>query len=73
MIYSVVPRELEIELFERLTSYYADDPNVVVIVDRRSGDRRRHGGFVSSDSRRVLRDRRKVRSVGDFAPDAASH
>jgi hypothetical protein len=37
LIYCVVPRELEHELFEKLTAYYADDDNVTVIVDRRGG------------------------------------
>src|SRR5919202_1166062 len=36
MIYCVVPEALEAELFDKLTSYYADDPNVTVIVDRRA-------------------------------------
>ena len=35
MIYCVVPRPLEDELFDRLTDYYKDEPNVEVIVDRR--------------------------------------
>ena len=35
MIYCVVPRPLADELFDRLTDYYKDDPNVEVIVDRR--------------------------------------
>ena len=35
MIYCVVPRPLEDELFDRLTEYYKDEPNVEVIVDRR--------------------------------------
>jgi len=35
MIYCVVPEELVPELFDRLNDYYADDPHVEVIVDRR--------------------------------------
>ncbi len=35
MIYCVVPEALADELFDKLTAYYADDPNVTVIVDRR--------------------------------------
>ena len=34
MIYCVVPRPLEGELFDRLNDYYKDEPNVEVIVDR---------------------------------------
>jgi hypothetical protein len=64
MIYCVIPRELEDELFDRMVSYYADNPNVSVIVDRRSGpDRRRgrdYGGM------RVIRDRRRMRATGTF-------
>jgi hypothetical protein len=66
MIYCVVPPELEGELFDRLTEYYQDNPNVTVIVDRRTGpDRRsgRHGG-----GKRVIRDRRRPRATGTFLP-----
>jgi hypothetical protein len=66
MIYCVVPPELEGELFDRLTDYYKDNPNVTVIVDRRTGpDRRsgRHGG-----GKRVIRDRRRPRATGTFLP-----
>ena len=41
MIYCVVPQELADELYDKLVAYYADDPNVEVIVDRRKGERRR--------------------------------
>ena len=40
MIYCVVPQELADELYDKLVAYYADDPNVEVIVDRRKGERR---------------------------------
>jgi hypothetical protein len=69
MIYCVVPPELEGELFTRLTEYYKDNPNVTVIVDRRTGpDRRsgRHGGGT-----RVIRDRRRPRATGTFLPSDA--
>ena len=43
MIYCVIPPELETELYEKLVEHYKDNPNVEVIIDRRSGpDRRRH-------------------------------
>jgi hypothetical protein len=69
MVYSVVPRELEGELFERLRAYYADDPDVTVIVERRESERRSRGH--ASDEvrqRRELRDRRRRRVTGEFPP-----
>jgi hypothetical protein len=64
MIYCVIPPALEDELYERMVAYYKDNPNVTVIVDRRSGpDRRRgreYGGM------RELRDRRRLRAAGTF-------
>ena len=42
MIYCVIPRELEDELYDKMVEYYRDNPNVEVIIDRREGgDRRR--------------------------------
>ncbi|HEY7966250.1 MAG TPA: hypothetical protein VID68_04425 [Solirubrobacteraceae bacterium] len=67
MIYSVVPRELEAELFEPLAARYADNPEVTVIVDRRQGERRRHDGDAPAAQQRVLRDRRRRRVTGEFA------
>jgi hypothetical protein len=64
MIYCVIPRELEGELFERMTAYYEDNPNVTVIVDRRSGPDRRRGRSVGG--MRELRDRRRRRAPGTF-------
>ena len=43
MIYCVVPEPLADELYDRLDDYYADDPNVTVIVDRRKKERRDAG------------------------------
>ena len=37
MIYCVIPRELEAELFQRMADYYRDNPGVEVILDRREG------------------------------------
>jgi hypothetical protein len=68
MIYCVIPRELEGELFERLTEYYRENPEVEVIVDRRESavnDRRRDDAN-SSDERRLTRDRRRARAAGTF-------
>ena len=71
MIFCVVPRELEAELFPKLVEYYKDNPNVTVIVDRRDGPDRRNGK--SYGGKREVRDRRRVRIPGTFpetgAPD----
>jgi hypothetical protein len=71
MIYCVIPRELEDELFEKLTEYYKDNPNVTVIVDRRTGPDRRQGK--GGGGKRQTRDRRRPRAPGTFlssdAPD----
>ena len=68
MIHCVVPRELEGELFDRLTAYYADNPNVRVIVDRRVAlrDRRVRGGGGAGAEKRQIRDRRRTRATGTF-------
>lgn len=75
MIYCVVPEPLADELFPKLEAYYADDPNVTVIVDRRQSDRRtgedrradrRNGESPLATGRREVRDRRRARAAGDF-------
>jgi hypothetical protein len=66
MIYCVIPRELKVQLYDKMVEYYKDNPCVTVIVDRREGDDRRskrdRGG------KRVIRDRRRARVSGTF-PD----
>lgn len=57
MIYCVVPSALADELLDKLTAYYADDPNVTVIVDRRRGERRARGA--AGGGQRRVRDRRQ--------------
>ncbi len=57
MIYCVVPAALADELYDKLVSYYADDANVTVIVDRRKGERRKAGD--DGGGKRQLRDRRQ--------------
>lgn len=57
MIYCVVPNALADELYDKLVAYYADDPNVTVIVDRRKGERRARGD--NGGGKRQLRDRRQ--------------
>jgi hypothetical protein len=64
MIYCVIPAELEEELFDKLTEYYKDNPNVTVIVDRREGPDRRKGK--DAGGKREIRDRRRSRAPGTF-------
>jgi hypothetical protein len=71
MIYCVVPRPQADELYARLSEHYADEDGVTVIVDRRKLDRRaRAPGSRPADApqRRVVRDRRRARVVGDALP-----
>jgi len=70
VIYCVVPEPLADELFDKLSAYYADDPNVTVIVDRRKGSRRERGEPVPDDQRQV-RDRRRPRVPGEL-PELAT-
>jgi hypothetical protein len=65
LIYCVVPAALADDLYGKLTAYYADDPNVTVIVDRRQGERRNRGE--TGGGKRELRDRRQ-RSYVDRQP-----
>jgi hypothetical protein len=69
VIFCVIPKELEGDLFEKMVEYYKDNPNVTVIIDRREGPDRRDG---SSDAefkeQREVRDRRRARVTGTF-PD----
>ena len=64
MIYCVVPEELADELLPRLESYYSDDPNVEVIVDRRKSSRR--GRDSAGGGNREVRDRRRPRVTGEL-------
>jgi hypothetical protein len=72
MIYCVVPRPLERELYQKLVEYYKDEQNVTVILDRREFDRRaryghtRASGREVATQRRVVRDRRRARVPGDL-------
>jgi hypothetical protein len=73
MIYSVVPKPLEQELYEKLVERYANDDGVQVIVDRRVSDRRaRQAGAGGVDpavrERRAVRDRRRQRATGEMLP-----
>jgi hypothetical protein len=69
VIYCVIPPELADELFDKMVEYYKDNPNVTVIIDRRSGpDRRNRKGSVSDEvkEQRKTRDRRRPRVPGTF-------
>jgi hypothetical protein len=68
MIFCVVPEALADELFDKLTAYYAGDPNVEVIVDRRKSERRERGAAPPEGTQRELRDRRRRTVPGEF-PD----
>ena len=69
MIYCVIPRELEAELYDKMVAYYADNPDVTVILDRREGDDRRRGREFGG--KRERRDRRRARIPGTV-PDTTS-
>ena len=64
MIYCVVPEALADDLLDKLTDYYASDPNVTVIVDRRHASRREAGS--SGGGMREVRDRRRPRIPGEL-------
>jgi hypothetical protein len=68
VIYCVIPRELEGELFDKYAEYYEDNPKVTVIVDRRTGPDRRRGK--KAGGKRQTRDRRRQRAPGTFLPTA---
>ena len=70
MIYCVIPRELEAELYEKMVEYYKDNPDVTVIVDRREGRDRRAGR--ATGGKREIRDRRRARIPGTFPNTEAS-
>ena len=69
MIYCVVPEALADEHYPRLAGYYETDPNVTVIVDRRKSERREPG--TTGGGLREVRDRRRPRVTGDYAPLAS--
>ena len=69
MIFCVIPKELEGDLFEKMVEYYKDNPNVTVIIDRREGPDRRDGrSGAEFKEQREIRDRRRPRVTGTF-PD----
>jgi len=72
VIYCVIPREWVGELYDQMVAYYAANPGVTVIVDRREGPDRRAGAKGLGPQPREIRDRRRPRVVGTFpATDVA--
>jgi len=71
MIYCVVPEELAPELYDKLAEYYADDPNVKVIIDRRKSERRGRGE-TAGGHKREIRDRRRRSVPGEYPTLEAS-
>jgi hypothetical protein len=69
VIYCVVPEALAEDLLDKLTAYYAEDPNVTVIVDRRRSSRRLRAA--SGGGKRAIRDRRRPRIPGEL-PELAT-
>jgi len=70
-MYCVVPKALAEELYPKLAEYYADEPNMTVIVERRKTDRRSRRGAAADPElsrRRVVRDRRRARVPGELLP-----
>jgi hypothetical protein len=69
MIYCVIPEEMADELYDKLANYYADDPNVKVIIDRRKGERRAgESPDAAAEQQRTIRDRRRRGIPGEFPP-----
>jgi hypothetical protein len=68
VIYCVVPPELKDELFEKLVAYYADKPEVTVVIDRRLGARRHEKTSVQLEQR-LPGDRRRAGRGGFVSTD----
>ena len=69
MIYCVIPPELADDLYDKMVEYYKDNPNVTVMIDRRTGpDRRNRKGADDAKhaEQREIRDRRRARIPGTF-------
>lgn len=67
MIYCVIPEEMADELYDKLATYYVDDPNVKVIIDRRKSERRTgESADEAAEQQRTIRDRRRRGIPGEF-------
>ncbi len=69
MIYCVVPPELADDLYDRLVEYYKDNPNVKVIVDRRTPG---YQPPSKTEDEKKAAERRRPRIPGTF-PDIEAH
>ncbi|MBM3148095.1 MAG: hypothetical protein FJ000_09420, partial [Actinobacteria bacterium] len=65
----VVPRPLAGHFYERLQRLYEDRTDVVVIVDRRRGERRRSPGRGSPGGAERRRSERRVTAAAWSLPD----
>ena len=65
-IYCVVRPELGTDVYDSMVAYYADDPEVEVIMERRTAERRSRDGAEDGSDQRVVRDRRRRLVPGDF-------
>ena len=63
----MIPPELEDELFNKMVEYYKDNPNVTVILDRRTGPDRRTKR--ETGGKRQTRDRRRPARPGNVPRD----
>jgi hypothetical protein len=68
VIYCVIPPELADDLYDKLVEYYKDNPNVEVIIDRRTGPDRRTDRPPKMGEKRETRDRRRPRAPGTCLP-----
>jgi len=66
VIYCVIPREWVGDLYDKMVAYYADNPDVTVIIDRREPGDRRAGRKGEGPFERTIRDRRRARIIGTF-------
>jgi hypothetical protein len=71
VLYCVIPADLADVLYPKLVEYYKDNPNVEVIVDRRTGPDRRLDRPRKMGEKRTIRDRRRPRAPGTFLPAEA--
>jgi hypothetical protein len=67
MIYCVIPRELEADLYGKLVRYYEDTPGVTVVVARHDEQDRHHRERPSEGNKRVLRGCLRRHTIGTDA------
>jgi hypothetical protein len=72
MIYCVVPAALAGELYDKLVKYYENDPNVTVIIDRRSASRPAGEGSGAGADQETPARRQRDRPSGSGPVDLSS-